>query len=138
MSNAFDDLIDDFLNHKSKKPEDLNSKENMTKTVLETIANFRMLGDDENALEESINEKLGEPNVIEITVEDGVRIQKLIWNTPDGQFVQIIVNDVSSIDTMEPQRVLELTLEEQLELAVEAEDYPRAIELRDQIKASKK
>lgn len=129
MSNNFDDLVNDFLKPKGPKRGKILGK------IIDTIVNFTKMKTDEE-LEDAINKNLGEPDIIEEFEEDGLHIQRLVWNTPEGQFMKIVANPIDVEDFVFPQK--KLTLEEQLEKAVEDEDYTLAIQLRDKIKAQKK
>lgn len=138
----FNDLYDEFFNRRRKVANPLHDE---LKKLIETIANFKTI-QNESMLEKEIDKELGKPSSIETRVENGILYKKLVWNTPYGNFVKIIVSDVDPVNPSEDPhdpnypapRKKEKSLDEQLREAVEAENYELAIELRDKIKASKK
>lgn len=128
----FNDLYNEFFNNGRKKNNNLLHDE--IKKLIESVANFKNI-ENEAMLEKEIDKELGKPSVIETRIEDGLEYKKLTWHTPYGSFVKIIVSDVNTDITEKPK---EKTLDEQLKEAVEFENYELAIQLRDQIKSSKK
>jgi hypothetical protein len=97
--------------------------------------------------DESVEAELGEPDEIIEHTEMGMNFKKLIWNTPKGRFVKILVTDVEPIPTPPPPGEDPLTvvrkkhsksLEQRLKEAVEVEDYELAIQLRDEIKKNRR
>lgn len=88
---------------------------------------------------------LGEPDEIVEFEQDGVRLVKSTWNTPYGQIVRIVTKEDikftneffnrNNIPTGRKKVNVELTLEEQLEIAKRTENYELCAELRDKIKA---
>jgi excinuclease UvrABC helicase subunit UvrB len=128
----FNDLFNDFFNRRNKNVNPLHDE---LRKLMETIANFKSI-ENEKKLEQEIDKELGKPTHIEELINDGVHYKKLTWVTAHGKFVKIIVTDAEE-ETVKP-RVKTKPLEEQLQEAVEAENYELAIELRDKIKAAKK
>ena len=128
----FDDLFDDFFKKPEEKPNvNPNPISDELKKIIHSITNFKKMSEDED-LDKAIDDELGEPDEVEEIIEDGFIFKKLVWHTPHGHFVKIVVDQVMGQDFH--QSTEPATLEEQLQEAVEAEDYPKAIELRDKIK----
>jgi len=121
MKKTFDDLFNEFIhNDESDSP----LKRSDIKKTIETIANFKKFKKGEIS-EENVYKELGDPTTTEEYIDNGLKYVRLIWDTPQGQFIKVVVSDIL------PE---EVPLEKQLALAVEKEDYPKAIEIRDEIK----
>jgi len=143
MEETFDNLFEDFMNNKPKK-ENKVLPDNI-KQLIESLINFKEVNDEEsvNELEDNLHAGLGEPDLSEISYKDGLKFNKLTWNTPYGQFIKIVVEETNSSDMgyedVEFEDIINnlkqtKTLQEQLDEAVEEENYTLAIELRDKIK----
>lgn len=137
MSNKFDDLFNEFFKGRNENPlQDEISK------IIQALSMYNAHELDEKDFENQVDANLGEPDEVTERIEDGLLYKKMVWNTPQGQFVKIIVSDAPNGESLEFEDI-DLTpvapsLAEQLEAAVEAEDYDLAIKLRDQIKKDKK
>lgn len=133
MNETFDDLFDDFFKKKNENQPDIRDE---IKKIMDTISKFRKIGSEEE-LDDAIDNELGEPNEIEEYIENGFLFKKLTWNTPHGSYIKLVVTDiVDNNGEYEPENTVTKTksLQEQLEDAVETENYPLAIKLRDEIK----
>jgi hypothetical protein len=111
----FDELFNEFFN------EDTKNKE--FKKIINALTNYT-LGDIGTTSE------LGVPDEIIETQKDNLLYKKMIWNQPNGQLIKLEVSEI-------PQKVkkpAKLTLQQQLDKALEVEDYALAIELRDKMK----
>jgi len=128
----FNDLFNDFFNRRNKNANPLHDE---LRKLMETIASFKSI-ENEKKLEQEIDKELGKPTQIEERVEDGVHYKKLTWVTPHGKFVKIIVTDAE--EPKAKPRPQKKSLEQQLQEAVEAENYELAIELRDKIQSTNK
>jgi excinuclease UvrABC helicase subunit UvrB len=128
----FNDLFNDFFNDRNKKVNPLHDE---LKKLIETIANFKAI-ENEQKLDQEIDTVLGKPSQIEERIEDGILYKKVTWMTPHGKFVKIIVSDVEA-ETVTTEPKIK-SLEQQLQEAVEAENYELAIELRDKIQSNNK
>lgn len=126
-----DDLFNEFFNFGKKNG--FNSINDELMKLIENIINSK--NKKSPFSEEEIENSLGEPNLVETRVEDGLEYKKLTWYTKYGNFVKVIVSDVRS---NKEEEVKEKSLEEQLKEAVNSENYELAIKLRDQINANKK
>lgn len=89
---------------------------------------------------------LGEPDSIEEIEIDGVKLIRKTWKSEEGEYVLMETADsFSGSDIEEVLKTMkrgpfgkpQLSLEEQLEEAVENEEYEKAAELRDLIKQKK-
>jgi CHASE3 domain sensor protein len=122
----FDELFNEFFNgvRKSGKAE--------VDKLIETIEKFKSLKNEED-LEREIQNELGEPHETYRYKDDGFQFIKQVWNTPHGQFVKIIATDDLDEIIEEPVK----TLQQQLDAALEVEDYLEAARLRDLIKKEK-
>lgn len=127
MSKTFDTLFNEFIN---SDESDSPSKRSEIKKVIETIVNFKKLDKGEISIFE-IDAQLGEPTTTESFIKDGMMFTRLVWQTPQGEFVKLVATDVLPDEQDLP--TIEL-LEEKLAEAVAEEDYPRAIALRDEIR----
>jgi excinuclease UvrABC helicase subunit UvrB len=133
MSNAFDDLFNEFFRRKkTDRNEKISTIQDEIKKIIDTLMGVKIVQNDE-MLMNMIQNNLGEPTRIEEFNNGKTHVKKLIWETPFGQFVKIIMDENDS----EP-KPKEKSLEEQLIEAVESENYELAIKLRDEIKANKK
>jgi len=133
MNETFDDLFEDFFKKKTENQPDIRDE---IKKIMDTISKFRKLGSEEE-LDDAIDNELGEPNEVEEYIENGFLFKKLTWNTPHGSYIKLVVTDiVDNNGEYEPENIVTKTksLQEQLEEAVEAENYPLAIKLIDEIK----
>jgi hypothetical protein len=130
--DKFETLFNEFMKMMGVKPLKKMSK------IQDIIAKFRMIDDDEKMMD-AIDEELGEPNIVETYEEDGIVFKRMTWFTDEGEFVKLAVDSVTPefYNSLQPEVKL-LTLEEQLTLAEEEEDYELAIKLRDKINAQKK
>jgi len=137
MDKSFNDLFDDFFKRNKIRPED-DMNESIREEIIKMIDmlskfNSIEINEEFEGLESEIDKELGNPDKVEFYSEGELYIEKRIWYTPDGELVKLIVSDDPSL-LSKPKK----TLKEQLEEAVEAEDYERAASIRDEIKKSKK
>lgn len=133
MGKTFDDLFNDFF---GRRRNDYSSINEELKKIMESLMNFKKVQNE--VLGEAIQSELGEPDQIIDHVEAGMNFRKMIWNTPQGQFVKIIVTDVDDTEPLVQRKKHSKSLEQRLKEAVDAEDYELAIQLRDEIKANRK
>jgi hypothetical protein len=125
MFNEFDKLFNEFFNRNSVKTE--------LEKVIKAIKKFKEINSDEE-LENEIENELGEPHSVETYEEDGLYFTKYMWHTSHGTFVKITASDEPNVNlTTGKHKVKAKSLQEQLEEAIEAEDYLLAANLRDQI-----
>lgn len=137
---SFNKLFNEFFSIFNKAPQKKEVKININnpsklidedlKRIIDMISNFK---GSEAEMEGKLDQELGEPDEITNHIEDGMNFKKMVWNTPQGQFVKLEVTDLASGEVQKEE-----SLEDRLLKAVEAEDYPLAIILRDQINAEKK
>ena len=148
MDKTFDDLYDEFVS-------ELYNIEEITKRKADIEEIFKMLEEHKNDVDSdsmSFNvrfnnvllEKLGEPNKVERVIKGDITYEEKSWLIPTGEFSYVLMIPSESFsdyqDLMEEEKIREeirnkpLTLEEQLEIAIESEDWSLAIELRDKIK----
>ena len=122
--SKFDDLFNDFLNDKSNNNKDDNT--NMMGDLFKNISNMKNF--DKEGLMKELDKNLGEPDEIKSYEENGVFFQKQIWHTKHGQIIKTIISDVPF-----KKKKTRVPLENQLEIAVEEENYELAAKLRDRI-----
>jgi len=136
VMDLFDDLFNDFFkNRKPIKKVDDKPFISELKSLMNALSDFKTFDPEEG---EEIQNKLGEPDEVQKFVENDMHFTRLIWNTPHGKFIKVLVtNDPDSFELptydKEPK-----SLQEQLDEAVEAENFELAIKLRDQINGTKK
>lgn len=130
---SFDELFNEFFN-RIPKPNSLHDE---IMKIIESLATPKMSNhDSEEMIVKTLGIDLDKPTSVEEHIQDGMRFTKLIWDTPNGKFVKIVVTDVVDSDTaLMSTGPKQKSLDEQLQEAVDNEDYELAIKLRDQIKA---
>jgi hypothetical protein len=142
MGKTFDDLFNEFFNRRRSNTTSINDE---IKKIIEALTTFQPAK--VKTHDESVEAELGEPDEIVEHNEMGMNFKKLIWNTPKGRFVKILVTDVEPIPTPPPPGEDPLTvfrkkhsksLEQRLKEAVEVEDYELAVKLRDEIKKNRR
>ena len=122
MEKSFDDLFNEFF--KNDDSNETNKKMEMLIKALTTPFDIES--------RKNIEETLGVPDEIESFEDNGLFIRKQIWHTEKGDVIKMVVSDIP-FET-EPKK---LSLQEQLEEALEKEDYETAAKLRDEIKNKK-
>ena len=117
----FDDLFDKFFgrNRKNKKeePKSLINSDFVDK-LMKSIKDM-----------ENFDENFGPPTRIEYFEEDSVYYKRDIWEIDGGEMVHL----VSSNKPFQKEPII-LSYDEQLEIALENEEYEEAAILRDKIK----
>jgi hypothetical protein len=153
MGNNFDDLFNEFFGNNKRKRKKINK--GIMNNFYDDIKNTLNLNNDVDATQDLINklnsfvedlnnedfanpygEKLGEPDVIENYEKDGLHFEKKIWNLEHGQMIKINMLSTPFESNIKTNNVL--SLEKQLELALNEERYEDATKLRDEIKSNKK
>lgn len=137
--DLFDDLFNDFINKGKKDKKDKKDVPFISelKNLMNALSSFKTFDPEEGEGEE-IQSQMGKPDEVQKFVENDMHFTRLIWNTPHGKFIKVVVtNDPDSFEFPtyddEPK-----SLEEQLEEALEVEDFELACILRDKIKLEKK
>lgn len=131
----FDDLFNKFFGKKKEEDDFLNKE---AKKIIDMIDSFKHIkpdgnytGDELNKLDEELDTQLGEPDDIEYSSDGEMYFEKRMWYKPLGVIIKTLVSD-------EPFEAInlkpELPLNEQLDIAVNEENYELAAELRDKIK----
>lgn len=129
---SFDDLFNEFFNRKKS----ISPIHDEIKKIIEGLTNIKKPSmEAEDMIAQQLGINLDEPTSTEEHIENGMRFTKLIWDTPRGRFMKIVVTDVVDTDNIIPkqQPKEQKSLEEQLQEAVDNEDYELAIKLRDRI-----
>ena len=137
---TFDELFEEFFNKKnSDESKKKNKKEEKPKNegfsdelskLIKVLSNARQITDDDEKFK--IDTEYGEPTRVEYYHEDELYFKKSIWEVEDGEIVKIEVSDMP-FELEDPK-----SLEELLEEAIQAEEYEKAAELRDEINKNKK
>lgn len=131
----FDDLFNKFLGKDDENEDFLNSE---TKRIIDMIDSFKNInpegtytGAELDKLDDELDDKLGEPDDIEYSTDGEMYFEKRMWYKPLGVIIKTLVSD----EPLGPiKKKAEIPLQEQLEIAVESENYELAAELRDKIK----
>ena len=123
MGNLFDELYNEFFNGGEKYER--NEK---IKKIIQALQNYNAI--EPEKMRQMTNEELGEPDSIEQRTQGGYIYTKYVWRNAKGVFVRIIITD-------ERNKPVVLSLEEQLEVAKEAEDWDLAIEIMEKINFKK-
>lgn len=118
MSNSFDDLYDNFFDEKNVNKNDKISQ------IIQALKNYQIY--DPEQMREMSNDELGEPESIEQKIVDGLVYTKYVWINAKGTFIRIIVTD-------QDDKPVLLTLEEQLQIAKDEEDWNLAIGIMEKI-----
>ena len=129
----FDDLFNKFFGKKKKEEEEFMDKE--AKKIIDMINSFKNINGDGNytgeeleKLDDELEIKLGEPDEIEYSTDGEMYFEKRMWYKASGVIIKTLISD-------EPlEKIPELSLQEQLQKALDVEDYELAAELRDKIK----
>ena len=136
----FDDLFNSLFGdgkNRRKDSDDSNNESNDSdarlNAFLDSLTNrFKELDDEQS---ENIEDKLGEPDRIEHYQQGHLYFERRIWLVERGQLVKILVSDEPFENEFPNHNTL--SLEEQLNIAVETENYEEASVLRDLIKEAK-
>lgn len=167
MSKTFDELFNSFLGRDNKKstrkggkkkttpktlPTDITSFDNSfpssfgpslpeeIKNIIDMVKNFNNNNSPfqniDGNMEKKMDNKLGKPDKIEFFSEDGLFYEKRTWHTPNGDMVKVIVSDDPTM--MPPPPKAEKPLQQQLNEAVENEEFEKAAAIRDKINKRKK
>jgi len=145
MGKTFDDLFNEFFNRRRDNTTSINDE---IQKIVESLMSFQKVR--VKTHDESVEAELGEPDEIIEHTEMGMNFKKLVWNTPQGRFVKIVVTDIEPLPPVlyppEPnedpltvkRKKHSKSLEQRLKEAVEVEDYELAIQLRDEIKRNRR
>ncbi len=121
MSSIFDDLFDKFFNRrktKQKPPEkELKPSSDFVNKLMKSIKDM-----------ENFDKNFGPPTKVEYYEKDGVYYKRDIWKIDGGEMVHVVGQTHPFKE--EPKQ---LSIEEQLAIAIENEDYEEAAILRDKI-----
>lgn len=134
---TFDELFNEFFKRNNIKPEDKidSSLKDEAKKMIDLLTNFNVTDNIDEAIEKEIDASLGKPDEILFYNEGNMYFEKRIWHTATGDLVKLIVSDDPSI-LVAPAKPK--TLQEQLDEAVETENFEKAAAIRDAIKKSKR
>jgi protein-arginine kinase activator protein McsA len=141
MDKSFDDLFNEFFNRRKADTNDRMKEE--ARKIIESLTNFVQSDKTEN-LERMFDQNLGEPDEIENYQEGELYFERRVWHTETGDIIKLLVSDnpnnfiKKTKDKKPSQKVVQKTLEIQLEEALSLEDFERAAELRDLINPPKK
>ena len=143
MSKTFDDLFNEFLKNLKKEAEETekldlpNASENsddvsdLARKLIDMISNANPINEED---EDAIDNTLGKPDKIEFYNEDNMFFEKRIWYVNGGELIKIIVSDEPSLNIApKPKK----SLQEQLDIAVENEEFEKAATLRDKMNKPK-
>jgi hypothetical protein len=144
MDKSFDDLFNEFFGDgkKKKKPTknffgDLfkNKKEkndDYINNIIKMLSDFNDVNGKSGDSMGELDSELGEPDEIIFYEKDGMYFEERIWQDEEKKIIKTTISD-------EPFKMQnKKTLEEQLEEAIENEEYELAADLRDKIKKNTK
>ncbi len=124
--------------------EDESRKRELLK-LMNSLTNFKMMEDFDSL--ESIEAKYGIPTKVEKYTEDGFEFEKKTWETEMGTVEMLIIQPQANISLLDKElKTLEYLIKDMddeavkvlLVTAVEDEDFPTAIILRDELRSRKK
>ena len=135
---TFDELFDGFFGkyRKSKKNKTVNPDEpanDDVKKIIDILSEFNGEEDITSEEEQLFDDALGKPDKIEFYNEDDLFFEKRMWYTDKGTLVKLIIMD----DPLFKTAIIEKPLTEQLNEAIENEDFEKAAKLRDKINQKK-
>jgi hypothetical protein len=137
MAKTFDELFNEFFKKNNIKPEQEINEDFKTEAInLLNMLNGQM---DSNSIDEEdekeLDEQLGKPDSIEFYNEGNVFFEKRTWYTDKGNIVKLIVTDEPNLPRQEEKP---RNLQDELNKAVEAEEFEKAAIIRDLINKEKK
>jgi len=159
MNKKFDELFNEFFGSKGNKPKrtkkvgpkkptkkDIDDQEDGStplmagelsriKDIIKSFTNnFPDMDDMDGDISDQIDRNLGKPDKITFYDENGLFYEKRIWHTPKGDMVKILVSDDPTMGRPSPKK----TLQEELDDAVENEEFEKAAVIRDKMAKVKK
>ena len=140
--NEFDELYNQYFGNNKKKENNVNDRMNRIINLmnkLNGIDGFSGMRPDE--------EKLGEPTKTTTFERDGIIFEESTWETDLGTIVRITTKEEVEFtpdffknnnipfgkSNKKEEPIKELSLKEQLEIAVKSEEYETAAKIRDLI-----
>jgi len=137
MDKTFNELFDEFFQKNNIKPEDKlsDSVKADAKKMIELLTENKNVDNIDEKVEEEIDTELGKPDKIEFFNKGNVFFERRIWHTPNGDIVKLLVTDEP---TLKVAPTPPKSLKQQLEEAVEAEQFEKAAAIRDEMTKQKK
>ena len=138
MDKTFNELFNEFFNDYHRQaitPKIDDIAKERAKKMIDILTKFRESTDITEETEQEMDAKLGKPDKIEFFNEGNVFFERRIWHTEGGNIEKLIMTDDP---TMLKPPVIEKTLQQQLDEAVEKEDFEKAAGIRDEMKKRKK
>ena len=129
LGDELNNMFNDWERRMRARKKNIDeNEESMFDSFISNIKHNTSLGDDFSKLKE-----LGEPDDIEEFEEEGVKFVKKTWITEEGEYIMMetVMDESGNIFTGSK------SLDEQLEEALENEEYEKAAELRDKIAEKK-
>lgn len=136
MDKTFNELFDEFFQRNNIKPKDkiADSVKEDAKKIIDMLTSTKNVDNINEEVEKQIDIELGKPDRIEFFNEGDVFFERRIWHAEKGDIIKLVVTDNPVSDIVTP---VKQTLKEQLEKAVEAEEFEKAAAIRDLIKKAK-
>ena len=148
--STFDELFESFFggNKPKKKKKNINKEDeefqSKSKDFIDMLSNMKENNemDDMSEMNREV-EKLGEPDIIDVYMEDDIYVKKSVWHTDMGDIIKTEISE----EPFDVDEILidghETSLDDddlltQLDKAVSDENYEKAAELRDKIREEKK
>lgn len=137
---SFNDLFENFFNRgKGKKDAKNNTNNDINnipeiRKIIDGLSNVNDITDMSDIMKNYTEKELGEPDIIEQFVENGLNFERKIWNLEHGSLISV---ELIPGDTLKPKTKLNKSLEEQLKDAIDKELYEEAAKLRDLINKNK-
>ncbi len=135
MDKTFNELFDEFFKKQNEVNNIIGDIKEETKRIIDILAKIQDSTSIDEAIEFELDKTLGKPDKIEFYNENGLYYEKRIWHTPNGDMVKLIVTDDPTLIIAPPEPK---TLKQQLDEAIESEDYEKAAIIRDKIENSSK
>jgi excinuclease UvrABC helicase subunit UvrB len=129
MDKNFNDLFDEFFFKKNLSDSDFYKKININiKQLFDLLKNVKT-----NEIDGKTDMSLGEPDSVESYSDGFFFFEKKVWHTPNGDIIKITASD-NTDNLHEPEK----TLQEQLDEAINNENYEKAAQIRDLMNPPKK
>jgi len=137
MDKTFNELFDEFFKKNNINPSDkiADSIKGDAKKMIDMLTRVKNVDNIDEEVEKQIDTELGKPDKIEFFNKGNVFFERRIWHTQNGDIVKLLVTDEP---TLKVAPAPEKSLKEQLDEAVEAEQFEKAAAIRDEMKRQKK
>lgn len=138
---TFDELFNDFFKRnifksETKRTDELKEEAKKMIDILNKMNDIETkMNEIDESIEKNIDDNLGKPDKIEFFNENDLFFERRTWHTETGDLIKLIVSDDP---TFGKTPKITKTLQQQLDEAIEVEDYEKAAAIRDKMQKKKK